>query len=464
VKEDRGVMLFCRGWGWRVDGVAVSALLLVCFLLFGVGLAGAVGVSPVVRVSRCAGPNAEVEQAVDGRFVYEVWIGCGHRIGFARSGNGGRTFGASMPVLGTGLSGSSVWDPALAVAPDGTVYVSYMIRSTVATSGGGSVGEMTPAVAVSVDHGRSFARVSKLPVPMPTVQTGNWGDRDFIAVGPDGSVYVTWDYGPRADQVKFICAQVGSCVFAAGDFNAVIQRSSDGGRTWSMPATISPGFPLGGVWAAPIVAEANGTLDVLYNQHPTDPTTFALSSGGEYFTRSTDGGTTWTTPVAVDPHAGTTSLQEWWIDVSLAVDPEGTLYAAWDTQHDGRDTAWLAWSSNGGQTWSAPLRVNSHRSKNFPNLGLPANLVEVTAAGRRNVYVAWQTSVLRKGYATYLRRLAVGKGWTGRAERISRAYSSWAFWPGDTFGLSARNGTAIVSWGSGSEIHATRATLPAHHQ
>jgi BNR repeat-like domain len=454
-----------RGWGCRVEGVAVSALLLGCLLLFGVGLAGAVGASPVVRVSRCGGQNVEVEQAVDGRFVYEVWMGCGQRIGFARSVNGGRTFGASMLVPGTGTRRSSQ-DPALAVAPDGTVYVSYMTSSMVAASGGGSVGEAMPAVAVSVDHGRSFARVSKLPVPMPTIPPGNWGDRDFIAVGPDGSVYVTWNYAPRGDQVTAaICAQIGSCNPTTGDFNAVIQRSSDGGLTWSMPATISPGFPLGGALAAPIVAEPNGTLDVLYNQHPTDPTTHALSSGREYFTRSTDGGTTWTTPVAVDPQAGTTSLHAWWIDVSLAVDPEGTLYAAWDTQHDRRDTAWLAWSSNGGQTWSTPLRVDSHRfSKNFANVGLTANLVEVTAAGKRSAYVAWRTSVGRTGYATYLRRFTVGEGWTGTAKRISPAYSNWAFWPGDTFGLSARNGTAIVSWGeSGSgSIYATRTTLPAH--
>lgn len=432
-------------------GVGACALLTACSLLFGVGFAGAAGSSKVVRVSRCDGANAEVEQAVDGRFVYEVWIGCSHRIGFGRSVDGGRIFGRSQPVAGTG-NGAHVWDPALAVAPDGTVYVSYMITTTVSIPGSGSVHEMTPVVAVSLDHGRSFARFSHLPVPPPSDPDGNWGDRDFIAVGPDGTVYVTWDYGPKVDEVRLNCSKTGSCSFAGGDFNGVTQKSTDGGRTWTMPASITPGFPLGGVYCAPIVTEPGGALDVLYLQHPTDPMTLTVSPGTEYFTRSTDGGTTWSTPVAVDPQAGTINLTEWWIDVSLDVDRAGNLYAAWDTQRGGRDTAWLAWSSDHGQTWSPPLRVTS---------GSTEKLVEVAAARPRSVYVAWQTPLRGKGYATFLRRLAVGKGWTAPARRITRAYGNRLIWPGDTFGLSTRSGTAFVSWGSAGEIYASRAILPA---
>jgi hypothetical protein len=447
--------------GRRFEGCgAACALVVVSCLLFGVAFAGAAGAAKVVLVSRCAGDNAEVDQAVAGRLVYEVWIGCGRRIGFGRSVNGGRSFGAARPVRGTG-NGAHVWDPALAVAPDGTVYVSYMIGSVVSTSGGGSVREMTPAVAVSVDHGRSFSRVSRLPVPIPTTPDGNWGDREFVAVGPDGTVYVTWDYGPSYDDVRIRCSDSGSCSYAGGDFNGVVQKSRDGGKTWTPPVPVSPGFPLGGVFGARVIAEPNGTLDVLYIQHPTDPTTLDVAPGGEYFTRSTDGGTTWSTPVAVDAQAGTINLTEWWIDGSLAVDPAGNLYAAWDTQRGRRDTAWLAWSSDGGQTWSPPLPVTS---------GSTEKLVEVAAAGPRNVYVAWQTPVPAKGYATYLRRLAVGNGWTTPARRISSAYGYATNWPGDTFGLSATSGTAIVSWGSTtparvtSEIYSTRASLPARRR
>ena len=415
----------------------------VVFLLVGVGLARASRAPKVVLVSRCGGVNAEVEQAVDGRYVYEAWIGC-QGIGFARSVDGGRTFGATKHVPDTG----HLWDPAVAVAPDGTVYVSYMISTRTA----GGVLELTPAVAVSLDHGRSFARRSVLPVPTPPDATGNWGDRDFIAVGADGTVYVTWDYGPSAAEVTTQCYPGGSCAFSGGDFNAVIQKSTDGGRTWTMPTPISPGYPLGGAYAAPIVVEPDGTLGVLYLGHPTDPSTLAVRPGTQYFTSSSDGGATWSIPVAVDPEAGSVALTTWWIDGSLAVDPAGNLYATWDTQNAGTDTGWLASSADGGKTWSSPLRVTS---------GSTARLVQVAAAGAGNIYVGWQTRVPHRGYATYLRRRAAA-GWTGPSKRMSRKYGSKSIWPGDTLGLSSSGGHAIFSWGSADEIYATRTTLPGH--
>ena len=448
-----------RGSDGRVGRCAVASVLLgVGFLLSGVAFAGTAGIPKNVRVSRCPAPNAEVQQAVNGRYVYEVWMGCsarpGFSIGFARSVNGGRKFGASRVVLGS--KGVHAWDPAVAVAPDGTVYVSYMVSSAVSTPDGGAR-EAIPAVAVSVDHGRSFARVSQLPVPTPATQNGNWGDRDFIAVGPDGTLYVTWDYGPSADEVTTRCSEGESCAFSGGDFNAVVQKSTDGGNTWTAPHPISPGFPLGGAFSAPIVVEADGTLDVLYLGHPTDPSTLAVGPGTEYFTSSSDGGATWSSPIAVDPGAGAVALATWWIDGSLCIDSSGTLYTTWDTQTGTRDTGWLARSSDGGHTWSPALRVTS---------GSTERLTEVAAAGPGDAYVAWQIprATRPRGYTTYLRRFAVDGGWTGPARRISRHYGARSVWPGDTFGLSTSNGSAILSWGSSGAVYAAHTKLPAPHQ
>jgi hypothetical protein len=427
----------------------------LALLLLLAGAACAAGGARTVRVSHCSGSNAEVEQAVDGRYVYEVWIGCNRSIGFARSVDGGRTFGRSKAVRGSRRKGLHTWDPAIAVAPNGTVYVAYMVGPAERAAGGPA--PMRPAVAVSHDHGRSFDRVSTLPVPPTKNAGGNWGDRDFLAVGPDGTMYVTWDYGPRRSQVRVVCPPTSSCYFRGGDFNAVLQRSSDGGRTWTKLVPISPGFPLGGVYSAPIVAQPDGTLDVLYWQHPTDPKTFTVSPGHEYFTRSTDRGDTWSRPVPIAPQAGTIGLREWWIDGSLAVDRAGTLYVGWDTQNGSNDTAWLSWSTDGGMHWSAPLRVAASRTE---------HLTEVAAAGRQDVYVAWQTVVPRKGYATFLRRYSPGKGWSTPAKRVSPAYGKPRIWPGDTFGISTTSKAAVLSWGSAtkgraSQIYASAVTLPA---
>ena len=58
--------------------------------------------------------------------VYEAWMGC-KGIAVARSVNGGRSFEAPVSVPGTVGSNVNTWDPAVAVAPDGTVYVSFML-------------------------------------------------------------------------------------------------------------------------------------------------------------------------------------------------------------------------------------------------------------------------------------------------------------------------------------------------
>src|SRR5215472_7583568 len=86
-------------------------------------LAASSGVGPITDISSaCAGQNAEVEQAVAApHYVYEAWIGCGGE-GFARSVDGGAHF--SAPITLPKSSGSD--DPDVAVAPDGTVYVSYL--------------------------------------------------------------------------------------------------------------------------------------------------------------------------------------------------------------------------------------------------------------------------------------------------------------------------------------------------
>jgi hypothetical protein len=58
-----------------------------------------------------------------------------------------------------------------------------------------------PVVDASFDHGRTFTQTAELVPPDPK----NWGDRPFVAVGPEGNVYVTWDYGPDRSTVTSIC-------------------------------------------------------------------------------------------------------------------------------------------------------------------------------------------------------------------------------------------------------------------
>ena len=387
--------------------------------------------------SSCSGQNQEVVSAADASGdIYQSWIGCGG-IGFARSTNNGGSYNAPLTLSGS----SGAWDPTLAVAPNGTVYAAFMSANNY------------PVVEASFDHGATFTQTAGVVPP----GSNYFGDRPFIAVGPDGTVYVTWDYGPDSSNVQTICSPTGSCSFSNGELNAVLEKSTDGGKTFSGFTAIGPNYPTMGGFAAPLLVDPSGRVDALYEGHPTDSTSpYAIHPGYEYFTHSSDGGATWpSSTVQVRPDAGTIALANWWINGSIAIDAGGTLYATWDTQTSGTDTGWLSYSTDNGTTWSAPTRVT-------PDNTSAAHIMEVTGGPAGTAYVGWQTNAPSQGYATYLQTFTTASGLVGTPQQISTSYGTSSVWPGDTFGLTTLpNNQLAVSWGSAdngsstAEIYAT---------
>jgi hypothetical protein len=425
---------------WTVPA-AVFALGVLALAVLVPGAAGAAAqpgpagpaISPITEFSRCAGQNNEIEQAVGPGYVYEEFMGCGspaNQIGFATSADGGLHFG--KPVVLPGSSGA--WDPALAVAPNGTVYAAFM---------SGNADHSFPVVEASFNHGNSFPQVRQL-IPK---KVGNWGDRDFIAVSPTGAVYLTWDYGPSAKQVTFICSNGGSCSFATGDLNVVMQKSTDGGRTWGPIVHISPGFPASGADSAPLLVAPNGKIYVDYQgYHMTSRTKLTMSVAHNFVTSSTNAGRTWSRPVRVGPAGLWMNRSEWWIDGDMSADSAGNLYATWDSQVRGRDIGWLAYSPNHGRTWRT-VRVT-------PDTDNATHIVQVAGGRGGTAFVGWLADNSPRGYALYLREFSVRAGWVSPIIRVSRLYGNKAVWPGDTFGIStepaAKGGSqrVVVSWGS----------------
>jgi hypothetical protein len=415
------------------------------------GAPGAPGVTvgPVTDISgaSCDPSDAEVEEAAWRADVYAAWI-CQAgvhklRIGFARSTDAGKTWDA--PIIMPASAGG--WDPAVAVAPDGTLYVSFMNSGS---------GHAFPVVEVSRDQGRTFpSRASLVPAPV-----GNWGDRDFITAGPRGLVYLTWDYAPTAKYLKLTCPPGGSCSFAAGEFNAVLQKSTDFGRTWGPITQVSPGFPASGADMAPLLIGRGGRVDVVYQDLAViNHTTFALGPAHMYFTSSADGGRTWSRPVRIGPSAGAIPTTVWWIDGAIAADAAGNLYITWDTRGNGRDTGWLSYSTDGGKAWSAPLRVTPDNTA--------AVHITQSAGGAPGIdYVGWLSDSSPRGYAQYLRVFQIGRGWLDGPVQVSRQFGLKSVWPGDTFGIATLPGGAanprslVLTWGSAvnarSQIYAAQ--------
>jgi hypothetical protein len=411
---------------------------------------------PLTDISRaCPGQNAEVESAADPALgiVYAEWMGCSGAIALARSTDGGRTWSAPIVLPGSQGQHGGSWDPALAVAPNGTVYAAFMTAIS---------DRVSPVVDASFDHGASFPQETVLGAPV----AHNWGDRDFIAVAPNGNVDVTWDYGPSAAEVTFICAANGSCSFATGDLNEVFQTSTDGGRTFGPIIPLSPDFPASGSDSGSILVAPDGRIDVLYQGYSyTNRATLTLGAALSYFTSSSDGGHTWSAPVAVGPQAGTMNTSEWWIDGDLSRDGAGNLYATWDTQRSDAhhqipaDTGWLSSSTDGGHTWSAPVQAPPD-DQNVPHI------MEVAGTQAGTADVAWLSPSDPRGYALYLRPFSIARGWLAPPARIGDIFGEPGVWPGDTFGISPLSPDRLsLAWGSAtaatdhdSEIYATTVT------
>ena len=254
--------------------------------------------------------------------------------------------------------------------------------------------------------------------------------------------------------VTYLCDPTGSCGFATGQLNLVIQKSTDHGKTFSDMTPVSPGFPHSGGDSGPMVIEPNGRIDVLYQgYHITDTTTYAMDPGYEYFTASSDGGKDWSSPVQLGPNNGTMSLAEWWIDGDIGMDSAGNLYTVWDTQGSINDIGWLSYSTDHGAHWSTPAQVPPDQ------LQVP-HVMEVAGGGSGIAYVSFFSSADPRGYADYLRTFSVTRGWLSDAVQVSSDFGDTSRWPGDTFGISTLSpGNVVLSWGSATGANGKKSDI-----
>jgi hypothetical protein len=190
--------------------------------------------------------------------------------------------------------------------------------------------------------------------------TGNpfWGT---LSVGPDGELYVC---GSGFVVTKSTTAQNPSSG-VTWDLSRTV--SLDGTMSSFRSGSPNPGGLLGQAWIA--VDRSSGptrgyvyllcSVDRTSNSDPLDV----------MFSRSTDGGSTWSAPIRVNDDAGTTAYQ-WFGTMSVA--PSGRIDAVWyDTRDNpGSVTSALYYSSStdGGLTWAA----NEKLSESFnPLIGWP---------------------------------------------------------------------------------------------
>ena len=113
------------------------------------------------------------------------------------------------------------------------------------------------------------------------------------------------------------------------------------GLTWSAPQALACHETVQGRPACPSLAvRANEQIYVVYiNRNPRDI----------FFTRSLDGGATWSTPVNLSTNGGDS------VRPTIAITAEGIIYVAWGDNTGGHYDVLLRSSADTGKTWT-PVR------------------------------------------------------------------------------------------------------------
>ncbi len=209
-------------------------------------------------------------------------------------------------MLSRTTDGGESWEPARSIMPTNANL--WTFGNQIAVMGDGTLVDVfqfsqgsgvQPAdqrkygALISTDAGQSWSRIVELADDQ-IVPVRDPDDADPVRVAPElpevasdtaepGTVYVVWPDGRFSDGVRTDIA---------------FTKSSDGGRTWSMPIRINqtPGTanPLNGQAFLPSVAvSADGTIGVVYYDfrfNTPDPDTLPTAV---FLAHSQDGGATW---------------------------------------------------------------------------------------------------------------------------------------------------------------------------
>jgi hypothetical protein len=301
------------------------------------------------------------------------------------------------PVTGQGYARYT--DPWVTITPNGVVYAVALAM----TPTGPVPGHTAVLVTRSTDDGVSWSKPTMLihdDAPPNTDPADLANDKEMIVADPTNAnrVYVVWDRLNHPGDLQNFNAAHG-LPFRE---DMMFARTTDGGVTWdggNSPVAV-PGYPASDVTNFQANESAFGNIMLVQPDGTlVDVFTDATGSGNQAaqadhnvvgVMRSTDHGATWSaitdgpgieTVGVTDPDTGA-PVRSGEPLLSAAVDPtSGNLYAVWqDARFSSKfstDGIAFSMSTNGGQTWSAPIQV----SQTPTNIAAFTPTVAVNSAG-----------------------------------------------------------------------------------
>ena len=290
---------------------------------------------------------------------------------------------APVEVFAGSVSMHGQAGPRIATASDGTSYIAFVQEQTVE---GRRFSASTLWLTRSEDQGTSWS----VPVrvhPDPGFPTGHTFHN--ITAGPDGTVYVSWLDGTARDRWNLDQSTTAASSTDAPPIRLVhdgedhssdtpepgttlmVARSTDGGNTFETPVALAHGTCQ--CCRTAITATNDAVYATWRHIFPNGERDMALA-------RSDDGGQTWNEPVrvfadawAIDgcPHAGP----------DLAERADGALVVAWPTGVEGRSGIWSSVSTDRGETFAEPTALLANA---------PFGQVSVARDGQGRVWMAWE--------------------------------------------------------------------------
>ncbi len=240
---------------------------------------------------------------------------------------------------------------APAFAPDGTLYVALNGTSLAA---GYPQGAETPLVVRSKDLGLT-RQTSVIATPQPVKVGAKSVMQDYhsasLAVDPTNShrVYVGWE-------LRTTTPPGAGRSFHSPPVQTEVAVSNDGGATWGRPidvTRVATGLSLYGSGAPYIVVSPDGTVHAFAEESPKFSRNGPKPVDRFLEFTSADHGAHWSASV-VPNDAGSAFVDP---PVAAVSPTTGELYVAWN--QDGatravKSTIYIADSTDGGRTWSAP--------------------------------------------------------------------------------------------------------------
>ena len=302
--------------------------------------------------------NAEVEPslAVDPRDPRRLIVayqqdrfstGAARGLVASRSSDGGKTWARTELPFSLCTGGQTTgWprasDPWVSIGPDGRAYVVGL---------GSGV-----AVSTSTDGGRRWSA----PVTLAANDGTYLVDKCTVTADPAqaGVAYAVWQ--------RYLRRRNGPPI----ESDTLLSVTRDGGRRWSAPRLVLAHTNDTGDVASVVLPGTRGALfHLAYRQAGGVPGPGAAHLSTLLVQRSSDGGRTWTAPRRIarirtaagtlrDPASGKVIRPG---VASFALGSSGRLYAVWqDSRFGGGSIDQVAFSrsADGGRTWSKPRRLD----------------------------------------------------------------------------------------------------------